>query len=201
MSELTHNFSLDGNIFKKNESEGTLDEPISTTIKRDLLLIYKKIYYLVSNNEKGSDRINDLQMLHNWELWGPSLFLLTLSMCLYLKAPSESKDNIFSTIYFISVYGGISATVNTLILSTKPSFFAIISLIGYCIFPLAVTSLISLFFPYFFIMLVFVTISNVYIFRIIANLVGNITPEEKRFVVFYPISLFFIAITFLILIH
>ncbi|KAK6588778.1 hypothetical protein RS030_2224 [Cryptosporidium xiaoi] len=201
MDEFIQNeFSLNGNISERDGSGGALNEPISTTIKRDLLLIYKKVNYLILYNGESSNTINDLQMLHNWELWGPCLFILVLSSCLYLKAPSESKDNVFSTIYFVSIYGSILIAMNSLILGAKSSFFAIISLIGYCIFPLTIVSLTSLFFPYF-VLLIFTIISNGYIFKIIVNMIGNITPEEKKLIVLYPISLFFIAITFLILVH
>ncbi|KAH7647476.1 hypothetical protein FG379_000692 [Cryptosporidium bovis] len=201
MDEFIQNeFSLNGNISERDGSEGALNEPILTTIKRDLLLIYRKVNYLILYNGESSNTINDLQMLHNWELWGPCLFILVLSSCLYLKAPSESKDNVFSTIYFVSIYGSILIAMNSLILGAKSSFFAIISLIGYCIFPLTIVSLTSLFFPYF-VLLIFTIISNGYIFKIIVNMIGNITPEEKKLIVLYPISLFFIAITFLILVH
>ncbi|KAH8740024.1 hypothetical protein FG386_000851 [Cryptosporidium ryanae] len=201
MNEFVQNeFSLSGNISERNKSERALNESVLTTIKRDLLLIYRKVNYLILYDGRNSDTINDLQMIHNWELWGPCLFLLVLSLCLYLKSPSESKDNTFSTIYFISVYGSVLIAVNTLILGAKSSFFAVISLIGYCVFPLTMVSFASLFFPYF-ALLIFAIISNGYVFRIIVNLIGNIAPEEKRLVVLFPISLFFIAITFIILVH
>lgn len=194
-------FAINGEIHNKSDSTGTLNEPVLVTIKRDLLFVCNKISFFISFSKKDFDPVNNMQILYNWDLWGPCLFLLILSSCLYIKAPIESKDNTFSAIYFFSFYGSISIALNALILGTKCSFFAILSLVGYCLFPFTMVSFISLFVPHLFIKSIFTLISFIHIYRIVFNSIGSVAPEEKKFVILYPISLFFIAIAFLVLVH
>ncbi|KAJ1610440.1 YIP1 protein like transporter GTPase interacting factor [Cryptosporidium canis] len=194
-------FVLNGEMYNEENSLGTLEEPVLTTIKRDVFLVYSKLHYFVTVGKNDYDRTQNLKMLYNWDLWGPCIILLLLSSCLYIKAPIESKDSIFSVMYFFSIYGAIAVALNALILGIKCSFFAILSLVGYCLFPFAVISFISLIIPYFFVKLAFTLISIFHIYRVLQTSINEVAPDEKKVLILYPISLFFFSVAFLILIN
>lgn len=194
-------FVISGEIYNEGNSGGTLNEPILITIKRDIFLVYSKLHYFITVGKNDFDRTYNLKMLYNWDLWGPCILLLVLSSCLYIKAPIESKDKIFSVMYFFSIYGAIAVALNALILGIKCSFFAILSLIGYCLFPFTVISFVSLIIPYFFVRLVFTLISIFHICRILQLSINEVTPKEKKVLILYPISLYFFSVAFLVLIN
>ncbi|KAH8583935.1 YIP1 like transporter GTpase interacting factor having 5 transmembrane domain [Cryptosporidium sp. chipmunk genotype I] len=194
-------FAVSGDMYNEENSGGTLNEPIMKTVKRDVFLIYNKLHYFITAGKNEFDRAYNLKMLYNWDLWGPCIILLVLSSSLYIKAPVESKDKIFSVLHFFSIYGAIAVALNAQILGINCSFFAIISMVGYCIFPFTVISLISLIIPYFFVKLIFTIISITHIYRIIQISINEIAPEEKRILILYPISLFLFSVAFLVLIN
>ncbi|KAF7457284.1 Yip1 domain-containing protein [Cryptosporidium felis] len=192
-------FSVGRETLSEGGSNGTLNEPVITTVKRDALLVYNKLYYFISG--KNETETNNMKVLLNWDLWGPCILLLVMSSCLYVKAPIGSKDSIFYAIYFFSVYGVVTIALNALILGVKCSFFAILSLIGYCLFPFTVVSFISLFIPNFFVRLIFTIMSIVQVYRVISISVTSISPEEKKILILYPMFLFFFVVAFLVMIH
>lgn len=193
-------FVVSGDIYNE-ENSGTLSEPILKTVKRDIFLIYSKLHYFITAGKSEFDRTYNLKMLYNWDLWGPCVLLLILSSCLYIKAPVESKDKIFSVLNFFSIYGAIAISLNAQILGINCSFFALLSMVGYCIFPFAVISLISLIIPYFFVKLIFTVISIIHIYRIILLSINDVVLKEKKTLILYPISLFFFSVAFLVLIN
>ena len=63
----------------------TLDEPVSDTIKRDLMRIYSKLKIVVNPLQLGlkgqQDNIEEKRKeVRNWDLWGPFVFCLLLSV-------------------------------------------------------------------------------------------------------------------------
>ena len=68
-----------------DESLSTLDEPVSETIKRDLMRIYNKLKIVVNPLGLGvagsEDNIEEKRKeVRNWDLWGPFIFCLVLSV-------------------------------------------------------------------------------------------------------------------------
>jgi len=62
------------------DNTNTLDEPVSTTLKRDLIRIYTKLRYVVIPKlNRTQDELTKLE-LKNWDLWGPLIFTLLLCM-------------------------------------------------------------------------------------------------------------------------
>ena len=63
----------------------TLDEPVSETIKRDLMRIYNKLKIVINpfqlGVQGGADNIEEKRReVRNWDLWGPFIFCLFLSV-------------------------------------------------------------------------------------------------------------------------
>lgn len=69
-------------------TSNTLDEPIWTTIKRDMLRVWKNLVMVVF---PFKDRSQQSAALRNWDLWGPMVFTLGLAIALSMGAQAASK--------------------------------------------------------------------------------------------------------------
>nr|CCA22855.1 YIPF6like protein putative [Albugo laibachii Nc14] len=58
-------------------SENTLDEPVSVTILRDVNLVAGKLKVVLMPRNTSDDT---LKALRDWDLWGPLMLCLSLSM-------------------------------------------------------------------------------------------------------------------------
>ena len=117
---------------------GTLDEPVSQTIMRDLTMVGNKMM-CVLNPRKAN-----IQTLKNWDLWGPLILCLMLATLLSWFAPYEQKSLVFASVFVIVWLGAAVVTVNALLLGGNISFFQSVCVLGYCIFPLNIASFICL---------------------------------------------------------
>ena len=82
---------------------GTLDEPVSVTLKRDFDKIWQKIKFVMNPKalqDQGQQEAT-LRELRNWDLWGPLLLCLQLSIMLSLSAPPSQEMIIFASVFFI----------------------------------------------------------------------------------------------------
>jgi hypothetical protein len=117
---------------------GTLDEPVSVTIMRDLTMVGNKMV-CVLNPRKAN-----IQTLKNWDLWGPLILCLMLASLLSWFAPKEQSSLVFASVFVIVWCGAAVVTVNALLLGGNISFFQSVCVLGYCIFPLNIASVICL---------------------------------------------------------
>ena len=119
-------------------SHGTLDEPVSQTIMRDVRMVGNKMM-CVLNPRKAN-----IQTLKDWDLWGPLILCLMLATLLSWFAPYEQKSLVFSSVFVIISCGAAVVTVNALLLGGNISFFQSVCVLGYCIFPLNIASVVCL---------------------------------------------------------
>ena len=117
---------------------GTLDEPVSHTIMRDVTMVGNKMM-CVLNPRKAN-----IQTLKNWDLWGPLILCLMLATLLSWFAPYDQKSLVFASVFVIVWLGAAVVTVNALLLGGNISFFQSVCVLGYCIFPLNIASFICL---------------------------------------------------------
>ena len=59
-------------------NEGTLNEPLQDTIKRDLVAVYNKFKYVIQpmkhvriKGARRKTRVSAAPLLQDWDLWGP----------------------------------------------------------------------------------------------------------------------------------
>ncbi|GAA5962250.1 hypothetical protein JCM3765_004717 [Sporobolomyces pararoseus] len=116
----------------------TLDEPVTETIMRDLRAIGNKVIQVLYPQ-------SDNAVLRDWDLWGPLLFCLTLAILLSTNAPAEQSLQIFTGVFVIVWLGSVVVTLNAKLLGGKVSFFQSLCVLGYCIFPLDLAALVSIF--------------------------------------------------------
>jgi len=81
--------------------------------------------------------------LRDWDLWGPLIFCLLLSMFLSMRASSEQSDLVFSGVFSIVWIGEAVVTLQIKLLGGNISFMQSVSIIGYTLFPLVVAALLS----------------------------------------------------------
>jgi len=81
--------------------------------------------------------------LRDWDLWGPLIFCLLLSLLLSLRASKEQTDLVFSGVFSIVWIGEAVVTLQIKLLGGNISFMQSVSIIGYTLFPLVIASLLS----------------------------------------------------------
>lgn len=75
------------------------------------------------------------------DLWGPLLVCLLLSTILSVTAPGDSGSLVFAAVFVIVWAGAAAVTLNTQLLGGNVSFFQSVCILGYCVFPLTLSSL------------------------------------------------------------
>jgi len=80
--------------------------------------------------------------LRDWDLWGPLVFSLLLSVLLSWRA-AEYQDEVFASVFALSWVGTMVVTWQIRLLGGKIGFFQTVSIIGYTLFPLVIAALLS----------------------------------------------------------
>merc|ERR1712153_228069 len=123
---------LEGGAQKPGFSN-TLDESVSDTLMRDIMMVLNKLKFVMWPRGGGIQQLGK-----DWDLWGPLLLCLALSMILSWNAPEEQKALVFAAVFVIVWLGSAVVTLNALLLGGNLSFFHSVCVLGYCIFPLDV---------------------------------------------------------------
>jgi hypothetical protein len=124
----------------EQEVLNTLEEPVYQTILRELSSIGRKTSLVLI------PRHSNIVELRDWDLWGPLFFILVLALSLGVSATGEGESGfVFSGVFVLVTIGSIIVTINCQLLGGTLSFFQSICILGYCIFPLDLCSLIFVF--------------------------------------------------------
>ncbi|KAJ2896153.1 Yip1-domain-containing protein [Zalerion maritima] len=81
--------------------------------------------------------------LRDWDLWGPLIFCLLLSLLLSFNARPEQKDVVFSGVFAIVWIGEAVVTLQIKLLGGNISFAQSVCIIGYTLFPLVIAAMLS----------------------------------------------------------
>ncbi|KAK2765128.1 hypothetical protein FQN54_008827 [Arachnomyces sp. PD_36] len=81
--------------------------------------------------------------LRDWDLWGPLVFCLLLSMFLSMRAQDDQTSLVFSGVFTIVWIGEAVVTLQIKLLGGNISFFQSVCIIGYTLFPLVIAALLS----------------------------------------------------------
>ena len=189
----------------------SLNEPIMTSINRDLNRIYLKLKIVVLpiNTEQKNKE------LKQWDLWGPFVICLLLGMILSFTTKKNS-GLIFSIIFIIMWVGAMIITMNSSLLGGKLTLMQCICLLGYCSFPSVVASLfnriILKFLPSIgkiiivFISFVWSTKGKKYIFFLYFFFIASVPfiaeniSDKKKMLAVYPVMLYFLYLNYFILV-
>ena len=90
----------------------TLNEPISTSLKREFFRIYNKTQYSILPRCFPAKNAN----LKQWDLWGPLFYTLLLSFFLSKSKDSNEMTKTFVLVFVLMWVGGVVITINTILL-------------------------------------------------------------------------------------
>ena len=172
----------------------TLSESIKITILRDLQLIYYKLKYVInpfsSYNEKKTN-------INQWDLWGPLIFITFLSCTLAIKSKEKSKTIVI--IFLIFWVGSFLIFLNGNLLDSKIKLFPVISLLGYCIFPLNIAAFILAISNFYEIIRFFITLlACIWSLYSVEGYFRTVSSSDQKYLVFYPAILMYAFISWYI---
>lgn len=173
---------------------GTLDEPVSQTIMRDVRMVGNKMM-CVLNPRKAN-----IQTLKDWDLWGPLILCLMLATLLSWFAPYEQASLVFASVFVIIWVGAAVVTVNALLLGGNISFFQSVCVLGYCIFPLNLASIVCLVGGHIVWRVFVVAVCFFWSTGASLGFMGELVPPNRKALAVYPLFLFYTSIGWLILI-
>ncbi|KAJ9131179.1 Protein YIP [Pleurostoma richardsiae] len=81
--------------------------------------------------------------LRDWDLWGPLIFCLLLSLLLSFNARKDQKDLVFSGVFAMVWIGEAVVTLQIKLLGGNISFAQSVCIIGYTLFPLVIAAMLS----------------------------------------------------------
>jgi hypothetical protein len=175
-------------------SEETLNEPILTTIYRDLYLIYTKLKFVINPYTS-----NEIKAYHikQWDLWGPLLLIIFLAGTLAINSNDRSQTVIL--IFLIFWLGSFLVFLNAHLLGVKTSIFQIFCLLGYCLFPLNLSAFVLSFTKFLDIIRFFVVgITCFWSLYSVSSFLKNLAIPEQRYLVLYPSILLYIYISWFV---
>lgn len=183
----------------------TLDEPIKTTIMRDLGAVWVKFKYVLQPKEKKS-------LLKEWDLWGPLLLCTFMAMILQ-SSPDAANDfhdggPEFAEVFVIVWIGSLIVTLNSKLLGGNISFFQSVCVLGYCLLPTTIALISCRFILLFqqttllFIVRFMITMTG-FAWATYASIIflGDSQPVDRKALAVYPIFLFYFVISWLVLSH
>ncbi|PFH53173.1 hypothetical protein AMATHDRAFT_138307 [Amanita thiersii Skay4041] len=175
----------------------TLDEPITTTIARDLFSIYSKLIQVLYPR-----RTTGREVLRDWDLWGPLLLCLVLGIMLSINAPPAQSLGVFTSVIVICSLGALVVTIQAKLLGGRVSFFQGLCVLGYCIAPLDVAALISCFVRVIYIRAPIALLAWAWCIWASVNFLDGTKIEQQRILLaVYPLLLFYFILAWMILIQ
>lgn len=169
----------------------TLDEPILETLKRDVYAIGHKLIVVVWPSQS-----NDQEM-REWDLWGPLFLCLTLALILASKAGSSESGLVFCAVFVIVWLGAAVVTLNAKFLGSTISFFQTVCIMGYCIAPICVGTLVGLIFSSVVVHFMIALIVCGWALWAALRFFRGTTAPEKEILVVYPVGLFYGFLTWM----
>ena len=195
--EISENHFLknnDNNSLNNNFTKESLDEAIVTTIYRDLYSVYIKLILVI--NPLISDEVKK-KHIRQWDLWGPLLFNIFLACTLAINSNDKSQTVIL--IFLIFWVGSFLVFLNSNLLGVKISIFQIFCLLGYCLFPLNISSFIFCFIKINDILkLFFIGLTCFWSLFSVSRFLQKLANSEQRYLVLYPVILLYFFISWFI---
>ena len=107
-------------VREEQEKIDTLTEPVCDTIKRDLMMIWVKLTYVMVPRTMIKEKAKQLR---DWDLWGPLVLCLALSLCLSFSANTDDGSLVFEIVFVIVWAGAAIVAINGQLLGGNISFF------------------------------------------------------------------------------
>jgi len=199
---------IEGSIENPNQSQlttsnepSTLDEPVRVTIMRDVKAVCRKFTHILYPRTSS-------ELLKDWDLWGPLLLCVLLAVLLQggKDEATGSMGPQFTEVFVVIWVGAAVVSLNSSLLGGKISLFQSICVLGYCIFPLFISMIIS-----WLVVHISGQSSASIAIRIIAALIGyawsvyasivflgESQPRDRKALAVYPICLFYFILAWMV---
>jgi protein YIPF6 len=206
----------------------TLDEPVIDTIMRDVHAVATKLKVVMKPLDRSNFLLNTasyavlsqgaapeepdlsdndrmvLKELKDWDLWGPLVLCLALSVILSFKAPANQASLVFAAVFCAVWIGSTIVTINAQLLGGTISFFQSLCVLGYSIFPLTLSAfvigLLRMFVnTWLWVDFIIVSIGFVWSIRTSSVFISIYIKPERRFLALYPVLFFYVFMSWMIL--
>ena len=171
-----------------------LTETIWETLQHDLLEVKSKVMIVV--NPKADTE----HALRDWDLWGPLILCLFLTVVLSITAPSGQTTLLFTGVFSIITFGSAIVAINLILLGTSVSFFQAICVLGYCLFPIALTAFVSAILRWLIVRIVTVPIGLSWSLYSVSRFFGKQIPENRKILGLYPCALLYAILSWIVFI-
>eukprot|EP00796_Vickermania_ingenoplastis_P006508 gene6508-4687_t len=168
------------------EAISTLDEPVLTTLKRDLKAIGQKLYVVVC------PFLNHGEELRDWDLWG--------RCCCASSSPCNNTSLLFSAVFTIVGAGAAVVTLNAKLLGSTIDFFQTVCVMGYCLAPVCLGALWCLISPLFWLNFPMMVAVCCWACWAVMRFFRGTVSEEKELLVLFPVVLFYALLSWVVLV-
>jgi len=211
------------------EPYSTLDEPVLETVLRDVRAVMHKLKLVMlpldknsspfgyvglslqetedgteTEEEIGENQKKVIASLKDWDLWGPLIVCLMLSIILSFKAPTNESSMVFASVFCLISVGASVVTVNAQLLGGTISFFQSVCVLGYCVFPMTISAIligILRLTPISFVWfdMILLVVGFLWATRASSVFIGSYIPKQRRMLAVYPVLFFYIFLAWIIL--
>eukprot|EP00775_Hariotina_reticulata_P011269 gene11269-11419_t len=176
--------------------ENTLDESIWQTLKRDVFTIGRNLRSVLI--PVNWDFQNHQAALHNWDLWGPLIFMLSLAIT--LSVGEKKPSDVFALVFTEVALGAVVLTVNVILLGGNIVFFQSLCLIGYCLFPIVIAGIVCTFVKLSWIRTLVLVLCLGWASFATVPFIGKTVSQQRRALAVYPVLLMYVSIGWLALV-
>ena len=138
--------------------------------------------------------------LREWDLWGPLVLCLLLSVLLSWGAQKEQAAPVFAAV-FVAVWAGAAVvSANGRLLGGRVSFLQSVCVLGYCMCPLLLAGAVAALVPaaWWGAREGAVVAALVWSVRASVLLMGGLVPRERKALALYPVALFYTLLAWLV---
>ena len=171
---------------RRYTGQNTLDEPVSVTILNDVKAIGYKLKFVLW---PAGDAHNK-----DWDLWGPLIFCLLLSLFLSLAAENHQSVSVFTGIFTIIWLGELVCTLNLRLLGSQLALLQSVCCMGYSLFPLVVAALVSAFVRTAFVRVLLTIVMYAWSTYASLGVLQGAELGNKKLLAIYPLGLFYFVL-------
>lgn len=197
----------------------TLDEPVTATLMRDIrgvgFRLRQVIWYSPATSLREArglgpevaggfgydpDAADRARMLtqQDWDLWGPLVFCLFISVAMSMLAPNHQSSQVFAGVFVLVWLGQAIVTLNIRLLGGSILFFHAMCVTGYCLFPLVIAATLSAFVGSYLVRIIVDTILVAWaIYSATMGLKNSGVLPSRVFLAMYPVGLFYTGLGWL----
>ena len=123
-----------------------------------------------------------------------------MSILLSIKAPEGQTTLVFAAVFVIVWVGAAVVTVNAQLLGGNLSFFQSVCVLGYCIFPLTISALLTFAWSNFVWKALVVAVGFMWATRASVLFMSQLVPDRRQALAAFPVFLFYTVLAWMILI-